>query len=73
MNNYFDFDKKIISASEKAEEMANEAFQKTNYITELNQRKMLKAFQNARVSESHFTASTGYGYGDSARQHRQVV
>lgn len=43
--------------------MANEAFQKTNYITELNQRKMLKAFQNARVSESHFTASTGYGYG----------
>ena len=41
--NYFDFDKKIISASEKAEEMANEAFQKTNYITELNQRKMLKA------------------------------
>ena len=36
--NYFDFDKKIISASEKAEEMANEAFQKTNYITELNQR-----------------------------------
>lgn len=66
--NYFDFDKKIISASEKAEEMANEAFQKTNYITELNQRKMLKAFQNARVSESHFTASTGYGYGDRGRE-----
>jgi cystathionine beta-lyase family protein involved in aluminum resistance len=68
MNNYFDFDKKIISASEKAEEMANEAFHKTNYITELNQRKMLKAFQNARVSESHFIASTGYGYGDRGRE-----
>lgn len=66
--NYFDFDKKILNAAEKAEKTAHEAFEKTNFIAELNQRKMLKAFQNARVSESHFAASTGYGYGDRGRE-----
>ncbi len=32
-----------------------------------NQQKMLAAFNRAGVSESHFAASTGYGYGDRGR------
>ncbi len=67
MNSCFEFDKKINDAAEKAEDMAREIFEKINCTTEQNQRKMLKAFQNARVSESHFAASTGYGYGDRGR------
>ncbi|MBR2418280.1 MAG: methionine gamma-lyase family protein, partial [Clostridia bacterium] len=37
-------------------------------ITEYNQQKMLKAFINGGVSESCFTESTGYGYGDRGRE-----
>ncbi len=37
-------------------------------VTEYNQQKVLKAFIDCGVSESHFTASTGYGYGDRGRE-----
>ena len=36
-------------------------------IQEYNQQKMIKAFQAAGVRESHFSASTGYGYDDAGR------
>lgn len=36
-------------------------------IREFNQLKVLKAFQEERISESHFTNSSGYGYGDIGR------
>ena len=47
--------------------------ERTDEITEYNQQKMLKAFQKARVSESCFTASTGYGYGDRGRDALDAV
>lgn len=37
-------------------------------ITEENQLRMLAAFIKNGVSESHFAASTGYGYGDRGRE-----
>lgn len=64
----FDFDKRIIELSEKASEKAKEQFEKIDSITEYNQQKMLKAFINGGVSESCFTESTGYGYGDRGRE-----
>lgn len=42
-------------------------FARIDEIQEFNQLKMLKAFQEAGVSESHFAASTGYGIGDRGR------
>ncbi|WP_338851240.1 aminotransferase class I/II-fold pyridoxal phosphate-dependent enzyme [Clostridium perfringens] len=36
-------------------------------IREYNQLKVLKAFQEERISDNHFTNSTGYGYGDIGR------
>lgn len=36
-------------------------------IREYNQLKVLKALQEERISESHFTNSSGYGYGDIGR------
>lgn len=36
-------------------------------IREYNQLKVLNAFQEERISDSHFTNSTGYGYGDIGR------
>ena len=67
MNNLFGFDENILQLSEKALLMCKESFEKIDKIQEYNQQKMLKAFQNAGVSESHFAGSTGYGYDDRGR------
>ncbi len=68
MTPFYEIDERILKASEKAMEMCKPYLEITDEITEYNQHKMLKAFQNARVSESCFTASTGYGYGDRGRE-----
>lgn len=44
-----------------------ESFKKLDLIREFNQLKVLKAFQDERISDSHFTNSTGYGYDDMGR------
>ena len=66
-NNFFDISDEILELSEKAMEKARPHLDSIDRITEYQQLKMLKAFQNAKVSESCFTASTGYGYGDRGR------
>ena len=67
MNNFFNFDDRLLELSEKALEMSRESFDKIQKIQEYNQQKMLKAFQLAGVSESHFAGSTGYGYDDRSQ------
>ena len=42
-------------------------FQEIDRIAEYNQMKVLAAMRKNRVSESHFQATTGYGYNDSGR------
>ncbi|MBQ4543476.1 MAG: methionine gamma-lyase family protein, partial [Clostridia bacterium] len=37
-------------------------------IARYNQLKVLKAFQNNRVSDVHFNSTTGYGYDDAGRE-----
>ena len=63
----FNIDNKILSASQSAMNLCKEQFEKISKITEYNQQKMLKSFIDSKVSESHFAASTGYGYGDRGR------
>lgn len=48
-------------------------FQIYDEIREFNQLKVLKAFQEERISDSHFTNSTGYGYGDVGRDTLDLV
>lgn len=67
-NTFFDIDTEILKLGEKAMLLVKPYLDLTDEITEHNQLKMLKAFQNARVSESCFAASTGYGYGDRGRE-----
>lgn len=68
MKNIFEFDNKLLELSDKALEKCSESFKKIEKIQAYNQQKMLKAFQNAGVSESHFAGSTGYGYDDRGRE-----
>lgn len=63
----FKISKHIEDVSQKALDMCKEQFKIIDEITEHNQRKMLKAFIDCGVSESHLIGSTGYGYGDRGR------
>ena len=65
---FFKFDEKILNASERALERAEHSFAQIEKNTEYNQQKVLAAFIENRVSESHFTETTGYGYGDRGRE-----
>ncbi len=65
--NFYDIDKRVIEASEKAMELCADKLREIEDIQEYNQIKMIKAFQNAGVRESYFSGSTGYGYDDFGR------
>lgn len=58
---------KIIELSSKIEDGLKERFAKVDQIAEFNQLKILKAMQENRVSDVHFSATTGYGYNDIGR------
>ncbi len=65
---FFKIDSKIENASENAIIKCKEQFEKIDKITEYNQLKVQSAFIEFGISESHFTSSTGYGYGDRGRE-----
>lgn len=65
--NFFNIDKTVLDASEKALSLCADSLKKIDDIQEYNQQKMIKAFQVAGVGESHFAGSTGYGYDDRGR------
>lgn len=54
----------LIAQSEKR---LSEQFKKLDEISYFNQVKVLKAFNNNKIALRHFSASTGYGYGDEGR------
>lgn len=70
---FFRFDRKLITLAETAEKSVAEQFEKIDRTTENNQQKVLSAFINNRVSESHFAPTTGYGYGDRGRDTLDAV
>lgn len=57
----------VISVYEKAISDVKDVLIKYDEIREYNQIKVLKAFQNERISDIHFGMTTGYGYGDIGR------
>ena len=56
--------KKLVNDSEKE---LDEEFKKIDEICEYNSLKVLNAFWNNKLSESHFSQTTGYGYDDIGR------
>ena len=65
---FYEIKPRILEASEEAMGLCQPYLERTDEITEYHQLKMLRAFQHARVSESCFMPSTGYGYGDRGRE-----
>lgn len=58
----------IFELSERSLDDIKDQFDRLDKIKEYNQYKVLKAFQEERISDSHFTNSTGYGYDDLGRE-----
>ena len=64
---FFTIPSDLAAASERALKRCETAFKRVDEVTEYNQQKVLAAFIEHRVSESHFVSTTGYGYGDRGR------
>ncbi|MEG1255676.1 methionine gamma-lyase family protein [Clostridium sp.] len=65
--NNFKINEDIFNVSEQALEDIKGQFSIMDNIREYNQLKVLSAFQEERISDMHFTNSSGYGYGDIGR------
>ncbi len=69
----YGIDGDIIRFGEKTEESLAERFAEIDGIAEYNQLKVIRAFQECRVSEACLTGTTGYGYGDTGRDTLEKV
>ena len=63
----FGISDKTLNLVSEAEESIKEQFKHIENICEINQLRVMKAFADNRVSDSHFVATTGYGYDDLGR------
>ena len=65
--------KDIIKYIYECEEKLRDEYKKYENITFYNSMKVLKAFQDNKVSESAFNGTTGYGYNDYGRDTVEAV
>lgn len=63
----------VVAAADEAWGACRPVWERLAAIALANQARVLQAFQAAGVSESDFTASAGYGYGDPARERLEQV
>lgn len=69
----FGIDEKLMAFASDIEDSLKERFQQIDAIAEYNQHKVIKAMQENRVSDVHFSATTGYGYNDLGRDTLEAV
>ncbi len=60
-------DPKVLDLIVQSEQDIKGEFEKLDDIMAFNQYKVLTAFQNNRLSDTHFAWNTGYGYDDAGR------
>lgn len=71
-NNYQISDE-ILNVAKNAENQVEKHISQAEKICEYNSLKVLSAFNEFRISESHFYPSTGYGYDDNGRDTLDLV
>jgi cystathionine beta-lyase family protein involved in aluminum resistance len=64
---------RIFEIARSARERVKRPFTRMEEIAQYNQAKVVEAFHYARVAETHLNVSTGYGYGDPARERLDEV
>lgn len=60
-------DNKVLEFCKTIEESLKDRFNEIDKVAEYNQMKVIKAMQENRLSDVHFSATTGYGYNDLGR------
>lgn len=70
---FYDIDKNLLTLSKKCEELLSDTFSKFDEICFYNSQKVLKAFQDNRVSVDDFREVTGYGYYDNGRDKLEKI
>ena len=63
----YGIDKNLIVIARETDRELRSAFDEISDIASYNQMKVLSAMARRGLSSSHFTVSTGYGYGDTGR------
>ena len=63
----FEIKESVIELSKKVEKEIKPQFEQIEENCERNSLKVLKAFQDNKISEVHFGSTTGYGYDDIGR------
>ncbi len=63
----FGIDDKVITLVERAENRVKDRFNEIDKTSQLNSWRVMKAFSDNKVSDTHFGATSGYGYDDIGR------
>lgn len=58
----------IINLAKEAEEKVKSSFYHIDAVREQNQLKVIRAMQLEKLSDTHFSGTTGYGYNDRGRE-----
>lgn len=67
MKSVFGVSDSVLELIDRAEEKIADKFKKIEDIAHLNQLRVMKAFSDNHISETHFVSTTGYGYDDYGR------
>jgi cystathionine beta-lyase family protein involved in aluminum resistance len=67
LKNEFGISESILKISNSIEREITEVFKTIESTKEFNQLRVIKALQNNKLSDSHFSGTTGYGYDDRGR------
>lgn len=67
------FTDRVLRLMEQAERRIEEKLKDIDRVVDRNQWKVIRAFQNHKVSDFHFAPSTGYGYNDRGREILDLV
>ncbi|PAB61137.1 methionine gamma-lyase family protein [Anaeromicrobium sediminis] len=65
---HMNISEKVLDLSNEVENEIKDRLKEIDKIREFNQYKVLKVFQECRVSDTHFQWNTGYGYNDMGRE-----
>jgi cystathionine beta-lyase family protein involved in aluminum resistance len=64
----FNISDDIVALADQAEAAVSSAFSGIEKVREFNQLKVIEAMQSQRLSDTHFSGTTGYGYNDRGRE-----
>lgn len=68
IDEFIQLDPKLQSFADQVESDCEKVYKRIDEICAYNEAKVLSAFMECGVSETHFKGSTGYGYGDRGRE-----